>query len=444
MLCPNLRAFWSIALAALMLAVPSPVARAADRVEWLTDRQAALTQARKQGKLLLVVHLSADFTGDPLAADEAKLYRTTALADQRVAEVLTKRYVVLVRAIGETSTLRLNRKDKAAAQDCAMTYFCLPDERVLHFMPGFLSADELLAELTWVERTYAKLATYSAGEQPAYLRQAHQAAIARADLSDFVRRFPSRWTGEELLAGDSTVDLPAVTAAARGTFEAALAKRLGPQWRRDASTGGLAALAAHGSIGGELAHLILSEFPLAALGDLARPAYAACSGRRLFTANPRRRAELAAWWVLNAKANRPSLLVVADDDFYGSISKTASDDPFGQQPWPPENPGVIPGLSRLATQVVTLDELSLLLADAKLPEVFLARDRPLRYLVHDGQGFRIAELAGPDALYGQLASAIKELVGLGAASPLEATAPPVSGGNNKAGTRGASARRSKP
>ena len=419
--CPNLRWLACVLVAAAAAQAAAAAAQAESPPLWL-DRDAALAQARKQGKLLFVVHVSSDFTQDAAASREARLYRTTALADPRVAKLLAERLTPTLRGVGETGTLRLAKKDKAADQDFAIAYVCLPDERVLHFIPGFVSSDELLAELTWAERCYADLTKLPAGEQPLAARRAHLAAVAKSDLPEFARRFPSRWDAEELLAGESTVELPDAAAAARATFDSMLAARLGPQWHREASAGGLAPLAAHGGVAGELAHFILSEFPLAALGDLASPAYAACSGHRLFT-NPKRRADLAAWWALSRKAGKPTLLVIGDDDYFAASSYFAMVPRFRSGPggllrsppttaqrsrplpratfvepptpppgasadappfqWPPKDATGLPGLSKLAVQVVTLDELSLLLSDAALPPVSYVRGQPLRFLVHD-------------------------------------------------------------
>lgn len=446
MVCPYLRDWIALALATFALGLPT--ARADEPVAWLTDRSAAIAQARKTGKLLLVVHLSTDFTAaDPLASNEAKLYRLAALADSRTAAAVKQRYVVLLRAVGESGAVRLNRKDKAAAQDCALTYICLPDERVLHFVPGFLSAADLLAELAWAERAYGNLAKLPPGEQSASLRQSHLATIARADLADFTRRFPSRWTGEELLGGESTVDLPAATAAARVVFEAALEKRLGPVWQRESQNGGLAALAAHGSIGGELAHLILAEFPLVALSDLARPAYAACSGRRMFSpVSSRRRTDLDAWWAVAANAHRPTLLVIADDDYFAATFKPVKETDVDVRPtklrWPPDSPTEIPGLSGVATQLVTIDELNVLLTDARLPEVTYVRGQPLRFLLQDGSRFRVAMLTGYEVSNKQLAIAIAGLGQPRGAFTSATPSPRDDGDSGRSGT-GASVRRIK-
>jgi len=422
--CPHLR--W---LACLLLA--SATAQAETSALWL-DRDAALAQARKQGKLLFVVHVSSDFRENASESREARLYRTTALADPRIETRLAQRLTPTVRGVGEAGSLHLARTDKASEQDFAIAYVCLPDERVLHFIPGFVSAAELLAELEWAERCYADVAKLPAAEQPLAARRAHLAAIAKADLPEFARRFPSRWQEDSLPEGESTVDLPHAVAAARATFESMLLMRLGPQWRRDAQAGGLAPLAAHGGLAGELAHFVLSEYPLAALGDLAGPAYAASSGQRFFT-YPKRRADLAAWWALERRANKPTLLVIGDDDYFTASSYQPSIPPprslrsrmsaranLVESPSPPLAPAAdappfewkkaaagLPDLSKFAVQVVTLDELSLLLSDALLPSVSYVRGQPLRYLVFDARGFRIAQLSS-DATPARLAAAMRE------------------------------------
>jgi hypothetical protein len=142
---------------------------------------------------------------------------------------------------------------------------------------------------------------------------------------------------------------------------------------------------------------------------------------------PKRRAELAAWWSLSGKAGRSTLLVVADDDFCeitarDPVAPNPASGPPARRPsrngsaaservsqWPPPDLRTVPGVSKLALQVVTLDELALLLADAGLPEATYTRGQPLRYLLHDSHGFRLAELSGDEATSAKLAEAIRNM-----------------------------------
>jgi len=429
-LCPDSRwvRSWPPIAAALLVLVTS--ASAVDLSKW-PGREAAIEQARKQGKLLLTIHVSAEFTQNAADSREAQVYMQAALADPRVEALLASRFVPTLRAVGETKHLRLKRTDKAAAQDVAIAYVCLPDERVLHFIPGFLSPADLLAELTWAEQCYAAMVKAPAYEQPLAMRQAHRARIDKADWAAFINERPARWSDDGKLAeGETTVDLPEVAARARSVFESALSARLPAFWQREEAAGALAALAAHGSLACELAHLILAEYPLVQLSDVAGPAYAATCGRRMFN-SPKRRAELAAWWALSGKAGRSTLLVVADDDFYEVTSRDAAarNPSSGPQPvprsgrvarnvattservleWPPAELRDLPGVSRLAVQVVTLDELAALLADSGLPEANYTRGQPLRYLLHDAHGFRLAELSGDEATTARLAEAIRNM-----------------------------------
>jgi hypothetical protein len=417
--CPHLRAFLIVAIivgGALRCPAAEPT------VSWLTDRPAALTQAQKQGKLLFVVHVSSDFTKSPLESAEVKLYQTAALADARVRALLSQRFVPLLVGVGETTTLQLPRNDKAASQEAAIAYVCLPDERVLHFVPGFPSTSELLKELAWAEQCYAKLAVVPTAEQSLACRREHLQRLAPGDVALFWRRFPSRWNDSQPSTAASTVDLPEAVAAARSTVDQVLANRLGltqgqsrtPRIQsnanqRDDQPEVLAALAAHVGASGDLAHLILAEFPLAPLSDLSRPAYAAAGGRRYFT-QPKRRTELARWWADAVRSAKPTLLVVSADDYYNATSQNPAGRLFDspQYVWPPQSPVALPHLRRFAVQVVTLDELSLLLADARLGEVRYVRERPLRFLLHDPRGFRTAELAGSEATIGRLAEVMKE------------------------------------
>jgi hypothetical protein len=286
----------------------------ADGVVWQTDLPAATAIAHKQGKLLLVVQHTGDFTDAATAAREARLYQSVALADKAVEDALAGRFVVLCQAVGPPASLRPVAASKTRtatpAKPLVLTYICLPDQRVLHCIPGFVSSAELLAELDWVERAYREVSSAPADGQSLALRQAHLAKLAVADRALFSANFPSRWHEGALKHGSSTVELPQALAAAKATLVRSLAAR--------SVTGGsktaLSAMASHGSVGVEFAHLVLAEFPLVDLADFARPAFEAYAERR-FWEKPARASDNAAWLVSEQKAGRPVLLVVGDDPF---------------------------------------------------------------------------------------------------------------------------------
>jgi len=410
---------------------------AAEPVDWLADHAAAVAKSRKQGKLLLVVHLSGDFAKNSPDAPEAKLYRQLILADARVAAALADRYVVTYRHVGEgkalprlASTEEKDRKDNRIEAvksplkppEMAIAYICLPDERVLHFVPGFVSPLELLAELEWVEATYSRLVKAGEAEMPATLRAAHREVVDQQDLDGFASLFPTRWTEDSPAPEYTTVDLPEELAAARSVWDWSQRQRLGvrgPLELKDRSirlarvvvrSDRLAALAAHGRLGSDFAHLVLSEFPLAYLSDLAGPAFEACAGQRFWQASSRRE-ELAQWWVDCSKNGRRTLLIAADD----SSAAAENSPPESHSAWPADDAARLAELWRVATQVVTIDELAALLSDANLPPLAYDPARgPPRFILHDARGFRYAEVGAKDATAEKLADILRTAVGPGA------------------------------
>ena len=361
---------------------------------WFDNRTDAALHARKEGKLLLVVQLSGDFAKNAADARELQIYKSIAAADSRVAAELHNRYIPLWQHVGEAEALRklppAPLRSKAAAEqrtEYSITYICLPDERVLHFVPGFVTSDELLAELAWAEKCYAKVAAVPAADEELAVRQAHRAAAAKSDLALFHKRFPSRWSGDALAEGPSTVDLPLGLSSARDTVAESLAQRVGGRWAGTDRPALLAALAAHGPIGRELAHMVLSEFPLISRSDLERPAFEACSGQRFWAAT-RRREKLAQWWKESLASGKPVLLVVADD----AHAPTASRGDAFQ--WPPEKADSLPLLPLFACELVSIDELAALATDAPLPAMsYRAGQSPPRYLVFSAGGKPAAQLS---------------------------------------------------
>ena len=412
---------WIAGLCAAALFFCAHFSVAAEGVTWLTDPAAAAEQAQKQGKLLLVLHLSGDFTTTAAGSREAKIYHSIALTDDRVQKELRQRHVCLWQQVGEPESLRPLSPIKSAAKkglkhpprpDYAILYICLPDGRVLHFVPGFLSSEELLAELAWAEKCYIKMNDAAVADEPLAARRAHLAAVAKQDLALFNKRFPSRWKEDALADGPSTIDLPDAFAAARTTLEQSLTVRLGASWRPKDAPANLTALMSHGNFGRELAHQVLAEFPLVALFDLERPAYEACTRQR-FWQSSRRRESLADWWQQAAAKNQPVLLVVLDDVF-ANRPRAASEEFL----WPPPNLETLPDLAKFAVEVVTVDELAGLAADARLgPIPCRPTESPPRYVLYDRDGKRNAELVRSTS-FSRLSQAMHATVTSGAKVPL--------------------------
>jgi hypothetical protein len=375
-------------LAAALFVVSAAANRAAEPI-WMSDLAEATAQAQKQGKLLLVVHLNTDFAVDGRASKAAQLFRAVALSEDELQKRLQSRFVVVCQGAGASDRLRgaaaTRGKATSRVEPTALTYFCLPDGRVLHFVPGYLTSSELGAAVDWVEATYAQLLRVPSREMEHALRECHAQRIHAADRQAFAASFPSRWSAGELKAGPSTADLPAALTAARNTFARSLRQRVASE------TGprGASVLSTQGTIGAELAHLVMSEFPLISLADLQRPAFETWARQRYWAASSRREM-LAAWWNERVDRDEPALLVIADDVF-AWVEPTAADpqDAVAQDTvtWPPAASAVAPELQRIATQIVSVDELAQLMADADIPAIrYSLAHGPPRFLLARGGG----------------------------------------------------------
>jgi hypothetical protein len=432
-----LRAVAVAAIALSLLVCCKPLA-AAEPVSWLSSHTAAVAQARKQGKLLLVVHLSGDFAANAADAPEAKLYRQLILSHPRVTAALADRFVVTYRHVGQSRVLSPQQSSRAAAgnnagpqagkppprpPEMAVAYICLPDERVLHFVPGFVSGRELSRELEWVEACYSRLVKLGDAEMPGELRALHVAEIDPTDHKAFLGAFPSRWTAQQSAPPYSTVDLPLAINSARLVWRWSQGERLGMHTQFDklsASSrfekrGQLSSpLTAHGRLGSEFAHLVMSEFPLVYLSDLAGPTYQACAGQRYWQISPRRD-ELARWWADCAKRGRRTMLIVSGDVQFDEANPAAEAPPVSPPSWPDHDAAALAKLWRVATQVVTIDELAMLLTDANLsPLEYDPLAGPPRLILHDARGFRCSEVAAQDVTAEKLAALLRTVVGTAA------------------------------
>jgi hypothetical protein len=425
---------------------------AGEPAAWLSDRSEAAAIARKQGRLLLFVQLSGDFTKSAADAPESQLYQRLILSNPRVAEALAGRFAISYELVGEAKSMpRLaspagkpagGRAAGAAGPkfahkppEMAIAYFCLPDQRVLHLLPGFVSPEEFLAELEWVEQVYSRLAKAGEAELTRTLRIAHREMLDAKDLELLANQFPSRWANDAEPPDYSIIDLPQTLAASRAVWDWAQGQRLGigrslnlrdPLRRTQlvARSGTLSGLAAHGRWGPDFAHLVLAEFPLAYLSDLAGPVYESCTGQRSWHISPRR-SEIAKWWAACAKQGRRTMLIVAseatDTSTELSQSEQLADQQQGNRPPQFSNEDAIElaELWRVASRVVTIDELAALITDVELPPLAYHQTvGPPRFILHDARGVCCGELAAAEATAERLATVLRTIVG-GAAQIIE-------------------------
>jgi hypothetical protein len=472
------RTWWITTLALWLLATPAlRSAETSEPAAWQAEYARAVTQARREGKLLLVVHLSGPFVEDAADSPEAKLYRNYILGDPQVARLIHSRFVVAVRNVGIAACTpqvaaaaakkpsapegKIIPPPPARPREMAVAYVCLPDERVLHFVPGFVNPDKLYAELAWVESAYAGVAAVPSTAWPDVWRRRHADAIDPADREAFASLFKSRWPAEESstpatrtdeLLGKSAPlapswsDAPPPEYAAADLADAMRASQIVWRFAQDQQSGKVRQfnleaareqarktspaanmLASHGSQGSNLAHLVLAEFPLMYLSDLAAPAYEACAGQRLWQTSLRRQ-ELARWWS-ECRVNRRKTLLIVSPEFtedelakrgLSAVGDAKSPEPTASASKSPaartvaaaggdepsdefvdeirrltdEEAGYLAVVWRASHQTLSASEFAALVHDAGLqPEPYDVDDGFPRCILHDGHGFRCGELS---------------------------------------------------
>lgn len=421
---------WAVSL--LVASCAAGLAGAADAGPWVTDYPSAVRQAREQAKLLFVLDVSDDFLAGQspegqAEPPQAKLYRALAMSDPRVAKLLAERYVCTVRAVGQASAIQmLPAKDErlptkvsrksvsedlppASSGDFALAYVCLPSGHVLHFVPGFVSAEQLLEELQWADAINRDRLRAPPTEKRWFIRQRHLAAAHPVYLKAFRDNYTTRWLeGFQAPKLQSDHDLREAARVACRIRQRDLVERLKANWAAESHKKLIAALAAHGGLEPGLAHLVLAEFPLPLLEDVQCPLYQAASLQRYWQVPPGRES-LRTWWEMTATIGGGRLLVVADDPYL-----TAQVVPREELDWSLVAGAMGPDLKQFAVREVTLDELALLVHDADLePIQFRPSDGPPRYLIHDTRGFRLAELSARDGTTKRLAQVLHALVNSG-------------------------------
>jgi hypothetical protein len=376
----------------LLIVCACAVLPASEGDGWHADYMAAVAQARAQSKLLFVVDVLGDFSEIDADPPEARVYRRLAAADPRVAELLEARFIVAFRRVGPSSAVQCVAPRKSGAEpaeEFAIAYICLPNERVLHFLPGFVTSAELLAELEWAEACNRQRLREPPVTQAWQVREQHLAAALPAQVAAYCKLHPTKWKdGFQAPAAQTPDDLAAAIRGAKQIRDSTLSARLDGNWRADSDRASLLrSLAAHGGLEPTTAHLVLAEFPLPKLAEIQRPLFEIISGSRYWAGTPRRDA-LLEWWEQSGRAGDFRLLVISDDLFH-SVKRKRAD----ELRWPPNNAAVQAELNDFAVERVELDELALLCADAGIEPIrFRVEEGPPRFLIYDSRGFRLAEL----------------------------------------------------
>ena len=362
---------------------------------FLSNYAAAVAAAKRQGRLLFVLHLSGDFTAPDALGDEGEAYQSLALSDERVIAHLRDRYVATFRQVGPPATLNLvavrgKLNPVEPKRQHAMAYICLPDERVIHFIPGFVTAKELLAELTWAEGCYFDFIRFPPAEQPLAVRQTHLAAVGPADVELYSKDVKTRWLLDAPIRDVGPDDLTAVVHGARQLRTARLDERFAGPENALPSRVFYDALADHAGLAPSAAHLVLSEYPLVPLAQLAQPLYEVWTHDRYWQLQPRRQ-EIKDWFLSRVGKGKPLLLLV-------TIQKPPIGEPQRRQliAWPPKD-GDLP-LAEFNVLELSLDELTVLTADAGLPALTAERGRLPRFVVYDRAGRRRAVVTSSDGI----------------------------------------------
>jgi hypothetical protein len=395
------------ALVAAGVALLAASASAADELPWIADRMAAFAKAADERKLVLVIDVAGDFLVDPAASPQLTFYRSLALSDRRVAELIASRFIVTIRNVGPSPALQTSAakgEPQAPPNDFAIAFICLPSQRVLHFVPGLVSADVMLAHLHWADDCNRQRLQASPGDGSWLVHQRHAQATLPAHRKAFFERRPSRWqTDSQAPSAGSRDGFLAAARVASAIRDQMLSERLRGTLPSEAAQQAMfTVLASHGELEPGTAHQLLSEYPLPRLDEVERPLYEIVSRQRYWE-RPAGGGAISSWWSAPKNQRRFRLLVVKQDPFYGPELTS-------------QQPTIVPVLlaalpvdrRQVAGTTVTLEELAVLVAEAKLEPIrFTAKEGPPRYVVFDARGFLICQLPAAEATIQRLSQALR-------------------------------------
>ncbi|MGI8979570.1 MAG: hypothetical protein ACR2FY_10115 [Pirellulaceae bacterium] len=352
---------------------------AAEGISWIAELNDAARQAREQKKLLIVVDFAEDFTRAAGTTRSRNTYSAVTLADKRCRQILDSWFVLTSRSVGYpasiSATLPVRGDPKVQGAEHAITYFLTPDGRVLHFLSGFVSTETFVKEATWTLECYADALRFPQEEQPLAVRENH---LERIPADNALVLF----SGHQ--KNPSEADVSRILAAARKQREQVLLARLGDNFTAPEAAKLLLAMATHGEVEADQAHVVLSEMPLIRLTELERPAWTVLTGQRFWQSTSRRSA-LCQWLKSALAKDKPVLLVVAALQPVPAPSKPVLD----KVPWPPKSNTVNKLLPLVEVGQLSLDELAALIADASLQSITTPVTMPPRFVVLYPGGMRL-------------------------------------------------------
>lgn len=412
-------------------------------IDWSPTLPLAQTEARKAGKLLLVIDLPTPLTDiEPSATEEySNASRKTpkkktsatwpdpiasannaflvgSLNHDQVAQPIRANFVPVKRYVGAPSFQYATNIPAQSPHQCPVTYFCTPDLRVVHFVAGYIGADRLLTEIEWIQQTQRNISTEpqvkpdatSSNQSYDWLRLAHSDELTPKDL-----RFISLRTN---VLRNSTTDLrphrpedvrslvKAITRFRNDQYLARFEERLSilpnPSDVRNVVVDGTF----------PAGHLFLATLANIQLDQLRRPCYELLANGECFGPQTPRIKTLDAFLADCSNRNQAVLCIVDSKSHFSSLRAAPLRDRLDRLPQQREllaHPKVERRLKD--TEVVPLSpvELNAVLARRGERPVTIRKPGELWFALFDSQGKLSSTICSGESLVVTLARCLGEL-----------------------------------
>jgi hypothetical protein len=174
-------------------------------IDFFRSPALACDRAAREQKLVMVLHVAGYFDDPGFTWNNAQALRENALTDQKVGEYVGTHFASAYKKVG---TFRKDGDTKTGGN--VATYFCLPDETVVHVIPGPVDAATFLREARWAVDIVESAALEHPDDvaaQREYLKTAHGIRY----LTSRGRPVPRAGQGDSLAAkvdGQMPRDLP--------------------------------------------------------------------------------------------------------------------------------------------------------------------------------------------------------------------------------------------
>lgn len=371
-------------------------------IPWAIDLDAASEQATKTNAFVLVVDIPKSTSSDKSTAAANHAFLHSSLGNPEQLNLVERHFVPVLRHVGVPNHIFYQHPDQSRDQNRAaakigrpVIYFCTADLRVLHFVVGYVGADQLISATRWTidhSRMTRNEAAGDAMQWQTWLGTAHRDTFTESTeralekLSQRLRNSKS----EHITTDGETVR--AIVHAVSLLRQQRALELIGENEQGTEN----AAILRFAALDGQLCdagHLTLSMLPLARLADLKQHVYEILADGHCYTQHAPRIKAIQAHMQQCAARGQPVLCVV-----HQRATKPSELSPTSQHQQYLDHPAVKRRLINFEIVPVLQVELSALIHVLGQRPIEVDTTEPILFVAYDRHGKRVGVVCADEVL----------------------------------------------